>query len=176
MRVPVKTLLAAALLLPSCLWAAIGYSRYAPKGAGFSFEYPADWKRQPGLQTVLLKPAGKEGASARVTIERRPLTKGEGMTAKDYVASLEKLEGVKAIQDRKPVEVAGRQAERLALAETADLKDRYGQKLPGPQKEVHVVVPLKRGYLVVKVEGVEPAFSRVLPEFDRIVSKLALEK
>lgn len=171
-----KNLLAALLLVPTASWAAIGYAKFTPPGSGFSFEYPSDWKRQPGMETVHLRPAGKEGASVRVAIERRPAGKNEAKTAKDYSAELEKLDGLKKIEKREIVEAGGRKSERLTLIETAELKDSYGQKLPGPKKETHVVVPLKKGYLVLRIEGVGAAYDRALPEFDRIVSKLTLEK
>lgn len=155
--------------------AALSYSRFAPPNAGFTLEYPSDWKRQPGLKTVRLKPAGRDGADVRVLVELRPLGKSEPADAKAYEASLAEQKAVKKIEASSDVDVDGRKGRRLSLVETAELKDSYGQKMAGPLRETHVIVPLKSGYLVARIEGIGQAYDRALPEFDRLVSKLALE-
>lgn len=170
-----RALLLSLLLCPAGARAAMDYARFSPPNAGFTLEYPSDWKRQPGLKTVRLRPAGRDGADVRVLVELRPLDKSEPATAKGYEASLSEQQAVKKIEKASDVDVDGRKGRRLSLLETAELKDRYGQKMPGPLKETHVIVPLKKGYLVARIEGIGAAYDRALPEFDRLVSKLALE-
>lgn len=155
--------------------AAIAYAKHAPQGAGFALEYPSDWKRSPGLETVKLVPPGRDGKNVRVFVERWPLSKSDPKTAQAYVASLEALEPVKKIEKKESLVVDGRTAQRLTLVETVELKGTYGQKLPGPLRETIVVIPLKTGFLVARIEGVGKPYDRALPEFGRLVEKLDLD-
>lgn len=166
-------LLLALLLAAPPAFGAIGYAAFRHPRGDYSLEYPSDWKRTVGVETVSLRPPGKKGDRVRLTLERRPVGKEEAPTASSYVAALEK-DPLKKVEARAAVKVAGLPAERLALVETAELYGKHGQALDGPMREAVVVLAQGEGYLVVKLAGVGDEFAKALPEFDRLVAGLKL--
>lgn len=166
-------ILLAALLSASPAFGAIGYSAFKHPRGEYSLEYPADWKRTVGVETLALRPPGKKGDRVRLTLERRPVGKEEAPTAESYVAGLAG-DPLKKVEARARVKVAGVAAERLSLVETAELYGKHGQAFDGPLREAVVVVARRDGYLVVRLAGVGEEFAKALPEFDRLVAGLKL--
>lgn len=166
-------LLIALLLAAPPAFGAIGYAAFRHPRGDYSLEYPADWKRTVGVETVSLRPPGKKGDRVRLTLERRPVGKEEAPTAASYVAALAG-DPLKKVEARSAVTVAGLPAERLALVETAELYGKHGQAFDGPLREAVVVLAQGEGYLVVKLAGVGDEFAKALPEFDRLVAGLKL--
>lgn len=168
----------ALLLLLACgsAWSAIDYSRWSHPEGDYVIEYPSDWKRSVAMQAVNLQPPGKEGDSAVVSFERYPLGKGSPKTAKSYVKELlDPVGKIKKLDSRESVTVAGVKTDKIVLEGTKELKGPYGQTLPGPVKEVHLVVPQKGFYYDLSLRGVGKSFDQALPEFDRIAKTLKLK-
>lgn len=165
--------LLAALALPAS--AAISYARFAHPRGEFALEYPSDWKRSVGVRTLHLRPKGRAGELVRVSVEQFPLAKSDPKTAAEYTASLLKsAEGLKKVESRAAVKVAGRDAEKIVLIETAELKGKLGTKLPGPMREEVVIVPAEGGYLVLKLTGMGGGLPAARAEFERLVSGVTL--
>lgn len=168
-------LLAALLLAAAPARAAIGYSQFKHPRGDYAFEFPADWKRSVGLQTLTLRPPGKKGELVRLSVERLPISRAEPQSASEYLTGLTNPGSrLKKVESRATVTAAGRPAERVALVETAELTGPHGEVLPGPLREVHVVVPDGKAYYVLELSGVDPEFSKALPEFERLVAGFRL--
>ena len=125
-----------------------------------------------------MRPPGPTGKQVSVTLERYPLGKGSPATP----ASLEKelradVGRIKKLDAEGTATVAGRKARRLALTTTAVLKTSYGETLPGPRRELYLILPKEGEYFyVLKLIGVGTAFEQAVPEFDRIAAGLTLAK
>lgn len=172
MRIFAAALLAA---LSAHAEAAIGYRNFSPPGGGYAVEYPADWKLSYGLQAIGLQAPGKEGALAKIYLELYPLGKGSPATPEKFVDQLLKKSGsLKKVESRSETKVAGKTAQRLVLVETRPLKGDYGQVLPGPMKEVYLLIPAAKKYYVLRLEGIGKAFEKSLPEFERMAGSLQL--
>ena len=156
--------------------AAISYSTFAHPKGDYVIQYPSDWKRVFGIQSLGLKPQGADSSKAKISLELYPSGKKSPKTPKAFIAELLKQsKGVKKLETRGKITVAGKNAERLSLIETVPLKGEYGQILPGPMKEIYVIVRFgKKKYYVLKLEGIGNAFQNVLPEFERIVQTIKL--
>jgi len=171
-------LLLTAALAPASWSASIDSTRYAHPRGDYALTYPSDWKRSMGLQAVLVRPPGAAGRQVSVTFERYPLGKDSPATPQGFETELRADVGrIKKLDSEGPATVAGRKARRLALTTTAVLKDSYGSPLPGPRRELYMILP-KEGdyYYVLKLVGVGAAFEQAVPEFDRIAAGLTLAK
>lgn len=172
-----KLLLLAVLLLPGAARAAISYSKFSHPKGDFVLEYPADWKRTFGLEAVIVRPPGKPGESARVSLEGYPIDKKSPPTADAFAQSLlDGAKGLKKVEADAATTVSGKKARRIQLIETAELKGAYNTKLPGPLREVYLIVPDGEKYFVLKLAGVGQPYLKALPEFERIASSLKLRK
>jgi hypothetical protein len=151
-----------ALLLSSCAtaWAAIDYARFAHPAGDYVLEYPSHWKRSVALQEVNLHPPGKEADSVVISFSRFPVGISSPKTPQDFIARL-----------KDPV---GR-IKKLDAEETVALKGAYGQKLPGPVKEIHLVLPQEGFYYALSLRGIGKAFEKALPEFERLGKTLKLK-
>ena len=171
-------LLLAAALAPAAALAAIDSTRYAHPGGAYALTYPSDWKRTMGLQALVVRPPGPAGKQASVTLERYPLGKDSPATPQGFETALRVDVGrIKKLDSEGEATVAGRKARRVALTMTANLKTSLGTPLPGPRREVYLILP-KEGdyYYVLKLVGVGAAFDAALPEFDRIAAGFTLAK
>jgi hypothetical protein len=171
-------LLLAAALVPAAVMAAIDSTRYAHPRGDYSLTYPSDWKRSMGLQALLVRPPGPSGKQVSITLESYPLGKDSPATPEIFEKELRADVGrVKKLDSEGTATVAGRQARRLALTMTGVLKTSYGVPLPGPRRELYLILP-KEGerFYVLKLIGVGAAFEQSLPEFDRIAAGLTLAK
>ncbi|MBI4677828.1 MAG: hypothetical protein HY748_09625 [Elusimicrobia bacterium] len=170
-----RTIFLAALSLACASWGAIGYTRYAQPKGDYVIEYPSDWRRSYGMQTVWLEPPGAS-SKVKVGLELHPYGK-EAALPEGYIAELmEKVDVVKKLDSRGEAEVAGRKAEKLAFTEVIEHKGRFGEKLPGPLREIHYVVPFSgKWFYVLKIQGIGETYDRALPEFERLAQKLELK-
>ena len=167
-----------ALLAPAAAFAAIDTTRYAHPRGEYALSYPSDWKRSMGLQALLMRPPGPTGRQVSVTLERYPLGKGSPATPQGFETELRADVGkIKKLDEEGAATVDGRKARRVGLTTTAALKTSYGVPLPGPRRELYLILP-KEGeyYYVLKLVGVGAAFEQAVPEFDRIASGLTLAK
>lgn len=154
---------------------AIGYSRFVHPSSDYVLEYPADWKVSIGLQLIDLSPPGRDAERVMVSLERHPFGKDSPPTAEAYINELISLDGIlKRLESRKAMTVAGRQAERLIFTELGPRKDESGQALPGPLLETYIVIPSGKSYYVLMLRGMGEAYSKALPEFERIAQRLRL--
>ncbi|MBI5209369.1 MAG: hypothetical protein HY927_05280 [Elusimicrobia bacterium] len=171
-----KTILLALLALGAWSWGAIGYSKYAHPRGEFLLEYPSDWKRDYGMQTVWLQPPGRD-IHVKVALELHPYGRKEAATPSAFVDELMQAVGtVKKLDAREEAKVAGRKADKLSFTETIEPKGQYGQRLPGPLQQVYYVVPVApEWFYVLKIEGIGEPFRKTLPEFDRIAQKVELK-
>jgi|SRR5579859_5378530 len=172
-----RALLAAsgALLWASAAPAALAYTRFAHPRGDYSLEYPSDWTRSVGIETLKLSPPGEPGKLLRLSVEKHPIDKREAATPAAFIDGLIKESaGLRRLDSRDTIKVAGRDAERLVLTETAALAGRLGTALAGPMTEVVVVVPLAKGFYAVRMSGIGADFASARPEFDRLVSRLSL--
>ncbi|MBI3564975.1 MAG: hypothetical protein HY079_07260 [Elusimicrobia bacterium] len=173
LRALLAVLAAAAAALPAA--AALSYTRWAHPKGDYALEYPADWKRSVGLETLILHPAGRSGKLTTLTVEKHPLGKAEAATPAAFVDQLLKdAQGLRRLDSRDTVKVGGKDAERLVLTETTPLKGKLGTMLPGPMTEVVVVVPLAKGFYALRMSAVGGEFASARPEFDRLVAGLKL--
>ena len=157
--------------------ASIGYSSWKHPHGEYSIEYPSDWKRSLGIHTVSLRPSGRRGGDAKISVEKHPIDKRSPATAEAYAKELRGRAGkVRAIESDAEIAFAGGKARRIALKEIIELKGQYGEKLAGPLRELHLVVPRQSGFYVLKLEAIGPEFDKALPEFDRLVSSLRFGK
>lgn len=155
--------------------AALDYTRWSHPKGDYSLEYPSDWKRSVGLETLILHPPGRNGKLLSLNVEKHPLNRKEAATPAAFVDELLKdAQGLRRLDSRDTVKVAGRDAERLVLTETKPLKGKLGTMLPGPMSEVVVVVPFGKGFYAVRMTGVGGDFAAARPEFDRLVAGLKL--
>ena len=171
-------LLLAAALAPTAALAAIDMTRYAHPRGDYSLTYPSDWKRSTGLQALVVRPPGPAGKQSSVTLERYPLGKDSPATPQAFETALRADVGrIKKLDSEGGIIVDGRKARRVALTMTVTLKTSLGTPLPGPRREVYLILP-KEGeyYYVLKLVGVGAAFEQALPEFDRIAAGLTLAK
>jgi hypothetical protein len=170
-----KNTLALLLALVSPAWCALDYSRWAHPAGDYVIEYPSDWKRSIAMQAVNLQPPGRAGDLVVVSFERYPLGKGSPAKPKDYIKALLDPVGLtKKLDSRGAATVAGIKADKISLEETKEIKGEYGQKLPGPMKEIHLIVPHKGFYYVLSLRGVGQAYDEAVPEFDRMSQTLKL--
>jgi hypothetical protein len=155
--------------------AAIGYTHFAHPKGDYALDYPSDWKRSLGGQALFLRLPGPTGKGTGVALERYPFGKGSPKSPEAFIAGL-KSDPIKKVDAESAVTVAGRKATRLSLTVTVELKGEFGEKLPGPRREVYIVLPAAAdgSYFVLRLAGVGKAFDQALPEFDRIASKLVL--
>lgn len=170
-------LLAMAVLpLASAARGAIAYTRFAHPKGDYVIEYPSNWKKSYGLQTVSLRPPGLDGKKAKVSLGRYPLGKGTPVKPEDFEKELLAQVGtLKRLDSQTSIDFAGHKVHRLALTETVALTGSYGRRLTGPLQEVYVILPVDNSaYYVLKLEGIGDAFAIVLPEFDLITQKLTL--
>lgn len=168
-----KWALAVLLGAPIAASGAIAYSQFKHPAGDYSLEYPAHWKTFPGLQALGLRPPGKRGADVRVTFELYPIGRKSPQTSAAFIDDLLKAaKGLKKLESRKTLTVAGKPAQRLALTETVALPGEYGQTLPGPIREIYLVIDLKEEYYVLKLAGLGEAFETARPEFERIAESL----
>ena len=117
-------------------WGAISYSRFAHPKGDYLLEFPSDWRRSAGMEALWLRPPDREGSDVKIGLRLHPTFKSDAATPKDFIASLLSAVGeIKKLDSRSESTVAGRKAERLALTETEEYKDDFGQKLPGPMRE-----------------------------------------
>ena len=166
-----------AIFLSTLSWGAVGYSRFSHPKGDYVVDYPADWKQSIGLQSLRLRPSGKETYRTKVSIERYPLSKGDPPTAKQFIEKLlDKSTGLKKLEARKTVKVSGRDAERLEFVETKTLKGAYDQPLPGPLREIYIVIPLQHAYYLLRLESIADAYVKTQPEFEKIAEKFQLRK
>jgi hypothetical protein len=172
----VKTVLLAVLFLAAPCRAAVDYTQYKHPKGDFVLEYPSDWKRYYGMQTVWLEPPSRE-SRAVIGLELHPYGKAEARTAAEFTAEMMKGEGaIKKLDSKAEAKVGSLKAERLAFTETIERKGAFGQKMPGPMQEVFFVVPVgKEWFYVLKLRGIGEPFQKVLPEFERIAQKLELK-
>ncbi|MBI5624255.1 MAG: hypothetical protein HY924_10780 [Elusimicrobia bacterium] len=170
-----KTPLLAVLLLALPAAAAVDYAKYQHPKGDFVLEYPSDWKRYFGMQTVWLEPPARE-SRAKVGLELHPYGK-ETAKAAEFAEQLMKAVGeIKKLDTRAQAKVGGFPAERLAFTETLERKGPYGQKMPGPMQEVFYVVPVAADWFyVLKLQGIGEPFKKALPEFERMAQKLVLK-
>jgi len=171
-------LILAASLSPAAAVAAIDSTRYAHPRGDYALTYPSDWKRSMGLQALLVRPPGQAGKQVSVTLESYPLGKDSPATPELFEQNMKADVGrIKKLDSEGSATVAGRQARRLALTTTAVLKTSYGAALPGPRRELYLILP-KEGdrFFVLKLVGVGAAFEAALPEFDHIAAGLTLAK
>ncbi len=162
------------LAFGSSAGAALAYSKFSHPKGDFALEFPSAWQQTPGLRALMLRPAGTN-SGVGVILEGYPLGKNSAQTPKAYLEPV--LEGVgriKELREQKKATVAGRLAERVHVVWTAKRTGQYGETLPGPKHEIHVVIPVKKGFYVLRMEGVGASFEATLPEFERIVSTLKL--
>ena len=175
-----RRLLAAVLLASAAAGsaaAALDYTRWAHPKGDYSLEYPADWKRSVGLETLILHPPGRNGKLVSLNVEKHPLGAKDAATPAAFVEALLKdAQGLRRLDSRDTVKVGGRDAERLVFTETKPLKGKLGTMLPGPMTEVVVVVPFGKAYYAARLTGVGADFAAARPEFDRLVSGLKLGK
>jgi hypothetical protein len=169
------TSILAALVLAAPGWAAVDYAKYKHPKGDFVLEYPSDWKRYYGMQTLWLEPPARE-SRAKVGLELHPYGK-ETSRASEYTAELVKAaEELKKLDSRAEAKVGGLAAERLAFTETLERKGAYGQKMPGPIQEVLYVVPVApEWFYVLKLQGIGEPFVKALPEFERMAQKVLLK-
>lgn len=154
---------------------ALSYERFSHPKGDYVVEYPADWKRSVGLETLKLRPAGAAGKLLRVSIEKHPLGSKDPAAPASYVADLLKsAEGLRRLDARETIKVSGKDAERLTLTETLALKGKLGTRLPGPMTEVVVVVPFGKGFYALRLTGMGADLAAARPEFDRLVAGLKL--
>jgi hypothetical protein len=167
---------AAVLCAAAPAFSALSYSSFAhPKGE-FAFEYPSNWHKSLGLEMLALRPPGRDGKTVRVTVASYPFGKDSPPTPAAYVAKLlVDAQGLKKLERRDKVKTAAGDAERLELLETKTLRGQFGTTLPGPMRQLYVVVPRGAGYLVLALEGVGDGFTRARAEFDHLVATLKLD-
>lgn len=173
-----RHLLLLAVLTAPTARAAIDSTRYAHPKGDYSLTYPSDWKRSVGLQALVVRPPGPSGKQVSVTLESYPQGKDSPATPELFETGLKADVGrIKKLDSEGPATAAGRKARRLALTTTAVLKTSYGETLPGPRRELYLILP-KEGprFFVLKLVGVGAAFEQALPEFDRIAAGLTLAK
>lgn len=158
--------------------ASIDSTRFAHPRGDYAFEYPSGWKRSVGLQAVLVRPPGEAGRLASVTLERYPLGKKSPETPEAFERELRADVGkIKTVDQEGEESVSGRKAKRLQLTTTAALKGEFGVRLPGPHKELYLILPKEDGfYYVLKLVGAGEAFDAAVPEFGRIARSLKLGK
>lgn len=160
-----------AVLAAAPAWGAKGYAVYSHPQGVYSVEFPADWRRAEGADTLSLRPPGRRGNQVRVLLEYRPAGKTDAAAVRDFMADLEGDPLTKVVE-RLTQRVAGRLAARVSRVETAGAG---GKDAPdGPLRESIVVVPGRHGTLVVRLAGVGDEFAKTLPEFDRLLSRLTL--
>ena len=156
--------------------AAIDYTTFEHPAGDFSVRYPVDWSESFGVRALALRPAGPDGEDARVSLEAYPLGDSPRDAAAFKNALLRDAKGVKRLVSLKSVLVSGRPADRLEFVGTAGLKGLYGEPLPGPIHEVYVVVPLRDSYYVLRFQGLDGAYSRVLPEFEAMARSASFSR
>ncbi len=167
----------ALLLVSAPAWSAVGYSRFAHPRGDYALEYPSDWKRTFGIEALVMRPPGKSGENARVSLEGYPIDKKSPKDARAFAERLlAEAQKLKKVESDASATVDGVAARRITLIETVAPKGSYGQKLPGPLREVYVIVPAGGHYFVARLAGVGDTFARAAPEFDRIVGSLKLKK
>ena len=165
-----------ALSSAACAWAAIGYSKFVHPKGDYAVEYPSNWKKSYGLQALRLTPPGREGERVKLTIERYPLGKNSPATPEAFAKDLmDQVPGIKKLDSDTAEELGGRKARKLAFTETADLRGKTGDKLPGPMKEIYLLVPVANSYYVLKLAGIGEAFQKALPEFEHLVKTAQFE-
>ena len=171
-----KNQLVAAFLLTAALplRAALDYTRYEHPRGDYSVEYPSNWKLSYGIQTVWFRPVARKDVVAKTSMARYPINKNDPVTPKDFLARIKKNAApIKKVTAERDLTVSGLAATRLELTETVQLSRRH-QPLPGPLREVYVVLPRGGDYYVLKLEGIGAAFEEALPEFERMVGTLRL--
>lgn len=157
--------------------ASIGYSSWRHPHGEYSIEYPSDWKRSLGIHTVSLRPSGRRGGDAKVSVEKHPIDKRSPATAEAYAKELRARAGkVRAIESDAEIPFADGKARRISLKESVELKGQYGEKLAGPLRELHLIIPRKSGFYVLKLEALGAEYDKALPEFDRLVQSLRFGK
>ncbi|HAH07046.1 MAG TPA: hypothetical protein DCM05_11065 [Elusimicrobia bacterium] len=157
-------------------WAAIGYARFAHPKGDYAVEYPSDWKKSYGIQALRLAPPGKAGEQVKLTLERYPFGKESPATMADFARSLlEQVPSLKKLDSDVAADVAGRKARRLAFTETATLRTKQGDRLAGPMREVVLLVPVAKGWYVVKLAGLGREYDKALPEFEHLVKTAQFE-
>ncbi len=166
----------AVLSLVGASQGAIAYTRFIHPKGDYVIEYPSNWKKSYGLQTVSLRPPGRDGKKARISLGRYPLGKATPPGPEDFERELLTQVGkLKKLDSQAALELSGRKGRRLALTETVELTGQYGQRLAGPLREVYIILPLDASaYYVLKLEGIGEAFAGALPEFERLAQKLTL--
>ncbi len=164
------------LTLAAPAWSTIAYSRFTHPKGDYVIEYPSNWNKSYGLQTVSLRPPGLDGKTARVSLERYPLGKNTPAKPEDFEKELLSQVGtLKKLESQASVDMAGRKARRLSLSETSAIPGRQGQHLAGPLREIYFILPFSgTAYYVLKLEGIGEAFAKALPEFDLMARKLTL--
>lgn len=169
-------LAATALLLAATpASAALSYQRFVHPRRDYAIEYPSDWKRSVGIETLKLRPPGRAGQSLRLSIEKRPLGSREPATPAAFIDDLlKRARHVRRLESRDTVKVSGRDAERLVLTETAPLRDGLGTPLRGPVTEVIVVVPFGKSFYALRLIGAGSDLPVARREFDRLVAGLTL--
>lgn len=170
-----RLLVALAFILPAGgALAAIGYSKFSHPKGDYTLEYPSDWKQSYGLQSLRLRPPGRTGSDVRVSIELFPAGKSSPKSIQDYISGLSAETAVKKVGKPAETTVSGLRSYRLEMTETAVLSDKYGP-LPGPLREVHVLVPFEKDrYYVLKIEGLGRSYQKTLPEFERLVKNIKI--
>ena len=164
------------LLFPAgTVLGAIGYAKFSHPKGDYVLEFPSNWKQSYGLQSLGLRPRGRSGSDVRISVERFPAGKGSPESAEKYIKEILKPVGVvKKLDARANTVVSGRASQRVALSETVVLKGKFGP-IPGPMREIHVVVPIKKnGYYVLKIEGLGRTYQQALPEFERLVQHIKI--
>jgi hypothetical protein len=170
-----RLLLSLALGVAAPASAALSYQRFAHPKGDYTLEYPADWKRSVGIETLKLSPPGRTGKLLRLSVEKHPLGRGEAATPSAYIDGLLKdAQGLRSLDSRDTIKVAGRDAERLVLTDTTPLAGKLGTRLAGPMTEIVVVVPLGKGFYALRMTGVGDDFAAARPEFDRLVAGFKL--
>ncbi|HAM35921.1 MAG TPA: hypothetical protein DEB40_08200 [Elusimicrobia bacterium] len=175
MKIPAFALAALTLVFATFGRAAISYSKFVHPGGDYILEYPASWRTSLGLQTLNIRPPGKDKTRVKVSMEFYPLAKEDAQTAEAFIARIKsQWTGIKKLESQAPAEVSGLKAEKIVFMETKPLRGRYGEKIAGPLKEVFYILPFGRGYYVLKLSAVADAFPRALPEFEHLLQNLQL--
>lgn len=163
----------AASVLPA--FAATATHRFVHPQGDYALEYPSSWKRSVGMEMLKLRPSGAAGKLVRISIEKHPLGAKDPATPSAFIADLLKnAQGLRRLDARDTVRVSGKDAERLTLTETMELKDESDRKLPGPLTEVVIVVAFQKGCYVLRLSGMGADLASVRPTFNRLVSSFTL--
>jgi hypothetical protein len=162
------------LVAASPCFGALSYERFAHPKGDYVLDFPSDWKRSVGMETLHLRPSGIAGKLVEVSVEKHPLGR-EAATPAEFIAALLKdAKGLRRLDARDSIQVSGRDAERLTLTETRVLKGAYNTTLPGPMTETVVVVPFGKSFYVLRLRGVGHDLVAARPEFERLVSGFKL--